>query len=135
MINIKDLTLNKEKYIEGFKNKKYDLATEVEKVIELNSEITKLLSQETEVRAELNKASKEISSNPSDENLKAEATKLSSEAKAITTKISKLKEEMEAIASYFPQVPSSEVPVGTDEADNKVMEEFGKITSTNKTPH
>jgi seryl-tRNA synthetase len=135
MINIKDLVANKDKYLTGFQNKGMDLANEVEKVIELQNELTPLLQQESDVRAELNNVSKQIGQDPKNNELKQEAGKLSSEAKAISAKIKELQEEIKEIASHFPQLPMESVIIGKDENDNEVLKEFEGKETTNTLPH
>ena len=135
MINIRDLVENKDKYLKGFQNKGLDLTTEVEKVIELQNKLTPLFGLESDTRAELNQLSKEIGKDPKNSDLKKQAGELSSKAKEISQQIKDLSDEIKTIASHFPQLPMDDVVIGKDEDDNVVLEEFGKITSDNKTPH
>jgi seryl-tRNA synthetase len=135
MINVKDLVENKDKYLTGFKNKGMDLTSEVEKVIELQTELNPLFQKESDVRAELNNISKEIGKDPKNVELKQQAGKLSSEAKEISNRIKELQDEIKTIASHFPQLPMESVVIGKDEDDNEVLKEFEGIKSNNTLPH
>lgn len=135
MIDIKILEKNKEHFIESFKNRGIVLNKEIDKVIEMNKNYIELISKESEVRHQLNKISKEISTSSEKDLLKNEASILSKNAKEISSKISLIKKEMEEIVSYFPQLPLSDVPVGKDEKDNVVLKEYGEIKAKDSLPH
>jgi seryl-tRNA synthetase len=135
MINVKDLVQNKDKYLDGFKKKGMDLEKEVNQVIDLQNKLSPLLTKETEIRAELNSVSKEISKDHTNQELKEKAGKLSAEAKQTTSEIKELQEEIKNIASHFPQLPMEEVIVGKDENDNVVIAEFADNKDKDSLPH
>lgn len=118
MIDIRLLKENKEFFSTSFKNKGLELDSEIDKVITLYDEYHTLIQKEQEVRAELNEVSSKIKDDPS---LKEKAKVISDSAKEVTLKVNELKEEIDKIASYFPNTSLESVPVGKDEEDNVVI--------------
>ncbi len=117
MIDIKELENNKELYLKAFLNKGYDLKKDVDEAISLNKEYLKLLNKEQEIRSELNILTKQIKTNK-DNNLIVKAKEISTLASKIKDEISDLKTKLFELISYFPNINSAEVPVGSDEKDN-----------------
>ncbi|NQX83310.1 MAG: serine--tRNA ligase [Mycoplasmataceae bacterium] len=117
MINLKELKKNKEFYIKSFQNKGMDLTKEINDVIEIHSILIKELNKEQEIREELNNISSKFKTNPNDD-FKIKAKKLSTLAKKSKIIIFDLKNEIESKASYFPNPPSNDVPIGKDENEN-----------------
>jgi len=122
MIDLKELINNKELYLNSFKNKNCNLDKEVDQVIVLYTKYLKLINDEQIARGNLNKISGEIKNNPKNIDLKKEAKKISEEAKKISLKVFSIKEEIDTIASYFPNIYNVEnVPVGKDESNNVIL--------------
>ncbi len=118
MINIRDLKENKEKYINGFKNKGMELTSEVEKLITLHDSYLNFLNEEQEVRMNLNNTTAQIKSNPQDESIRNQAKELSDKAKQLKEETTRLDFEINELASQFPNIAADDVPVGADEDEN-----------------
>lgn len=121
MINLNDLKKNTDNYKKSFKDKGLNLDIEINKVLELYSLLLKNLKEEEDTRFELNKISKNIANNLSAINEKEEARLLSEKAKKTKLSIIKLEEEINILASNFPNPASNKTPIGRDENENVVL--------------
>ncbi len=121
MIDIRDLKLNKEKYLNGFKNKGMDLNAEVEDLISLHDSYINSLNEEQDVRMNLNQTTDLIKQNPQDESVRNKAKELSNRAKELKEITSDLEFKIEAINSTLPNISAEEVPVGADEEENVIL--------------
>ncbi len=120
MINIKDLVERPNWYIKKFSDKNYNLVKEVKEVIGIYLEYQKGLTVEQDLRTKLNKISEKIKSDSSD-SLREEATLISKAAKEQTSENENFKNEIEEIASHFPNPTADEINVGVGKTDNIVI--------------
>ncbi len=132
MINIKELKLNKDKYLVGFKNKGLELTESVEEVIKLHDEYSVLLNEEQEVRMNLNQTSDLIKNDPQNTSVKEKAKELSNKAKEIKEKLTELDNKIQEKASYFPNITNEDVPVGENEDNNVIISEHLNELKENK---
>ncbi len=121
MINIKELSKEPQKYIDGFAKKGMNLDKEVNEVKEIYSSYLLELQKEQDSREKLNKITEQVKKDPQNNDLKQEAASISSQAKESGLKANELLAKAESIASYFPQIPLETVKVGKDETENTII--------------
>ena len=100
--------------------------TKIDDILNIDKKNRKLI-QEKET---LEKQKKDISKSK-DEAMFQKSKEISSKIKELTEYQSKVKKELDSILSSVPNIPTEDVPVGSDEKDNKVIETIGDIESKN----
>lgn len=133
MIDIKFLRENPEVVKQNIKNKFQDQKLElVDKVIRLDEENRATKAQVEALRAERNKASKQIGGllakgeKEQAEQIKAEIAKSGDQIEQLTQKERQLQEEIEKIMMVIPQIIDKSVPIGKDDSENVEIERFGE---------
>ncbi len=126
MLDIKKIRLEPDRYAEGLKNRGCTVA--IPKLLKLDNERKLLIAKVDDLRAVMNKAAKEISTaNPSEKQAKIlNAQKLKESLKSSEKALELASEEFTAIMYKLPNVPFEDVPVGKNEADNKVLRNVGQ---------
>ncbi len=81
----------------------------------------------------LEKEKKDISKSK-DKSLFSKSKEISADIENIVTKQKKIKENLDKILSNIPNIPHSDVPIGTDENDNIEIDKTGEIPKFNFTP-
>lgn len=133
MIDIKFLRENPEVVKQNIKNKFQDQKLElVDKVIRLDEENRATKAQVEALRAERNKASKQIGGllakgeKEQAEQIKAEIAKSGDQIEQLTQKERQLQEEIKKIMMVIPQIIDKSVPIGKDDSENVEIERFGE---------
>ncbi len=133
MIDIKFLRENPEVVKQNIKNKFQDQKLElVDKVIRLDEENRTTKAQVEALRAERNKASKQIGGllakgeKEQAEQIKAEIAKSGDQIEQLTQKERQLQEEIKKIMMVIPQIIDKSVPIGKDDSENVEIERFGE---------
>lgn len=133
MIDIKFLRENPEVVKQNIKNKFQDQKLElVDKVIRLDEENRATKAQVEALRAERNKASKQIGGllakgeKEQAEQIKAEIAKSGDQIEQLTQKERQLQEEIKKIMMVIPQMIDKSVPIGKDDSENVEIERFGE---------
>ena len=133
MIDIKFLRENPEVVKQNIKNKFQDQKLElVDKVIRLDEENRTTNAQVEALRAERNKASKQIGGllakgeKEQAEQIKAEIAKSGDQIEQLTQKERQLQEEIKKIMMVIPQIIDKSVPIGKDDSENVEIERFGE---------
>jgi len=122
---LKNIRENPEFYKEGLKKRQEKIEI-IDKILALDKEYRSNLSEVEFLRAELNNLSKEAKFSQ-DHLEKARATK--QRIKELESQLSPLEEELDGLLYQIPNIPLSDVPVGKNETENKVLREVGKRPS------
>jgi seryl-tRNA synthetase len=103
------------------------VAEELGRVLSLDEEERKLKVQVEELRAEQNRASKDIGQAPPDERQRLiESVKgLSEQLKELEPRLQTVEEEVQTLLARLPNVPHESVPDGESDEDNVVEREVG----------
>jgi seryl-tRNA synthetase len=101
----------------------------IDRVVELDAHHRELLSGVESLRAEQNRASKEIGKAPPDQRQAAIdlARSLSDRLKELEPELEDVQTKLEEAASFLPNLPHDSVPPGLTEAENEIEREVGKI--------
>jgi seryl-tRNA synthetase len=128
MLDIRLIRKNPEKVKEGIKKKGFDEKL-VDEVLKVDEERRGKIKEVEELRAKINKISKEIGKEKNEEKKK----ELLEESKKISEKLERLEEELkkkeeifESLMAKLPNLPFDDVPVGKDETQNVVLKEVGE---------
>ena len=100
--------------------------TRIDDILNLDKK-NRLLIQEKET---LEKQKKDISKSK-DEKMFQKSKEISAKIKELSEEQLNTKNELDKILSSIPNIPNEDVPVGLDEASNKVIETKGEIKSKN----
>ena len=137
MIDVKLLRDNPNGVRDSLKSRGYDLniayfeeLDEIRKVLQV--EVEQLQSQRKNLSAEFGKAK---ASGQDVNDLKLEVDKVNSDLKVKDDKLQNLLADINNFLLDIPNIPRSDVPVGTNEDDNVVIKKVGDIKSTNTKDH
>ena len=137
MIDVKLLRDNPNEVRDSLKSRGYDLniayfeeLDETRKVLQV--EVEQLQSQRKNLSAEFGKAK---ASGQDVNDLKIEVDKVNSDLKVKDDKLQNLLADINNFLLDIPNIPRSDVPVGTNEDDNVVIKKVGDIKSTNTKDH
>ena len=100
--------------------------TKIEDILNIDKKNRKLIKE----KETLEKQKKDISKSKN-ETMFQKSKEISSKIKELTEYQSKVKKELDSILSSVPNIPAEDVPVGSDESDNKVIEIKGDIEPKN----
>ena len=110
----------------------------VDKFFELDEERKKLIRQTEDLKREKNERSKKIGElikqKKDAAGAKSEVNEISESIKGLDEELKRAEDGYKLILDSIPNVPDESVPVGTSEADNKVVKEWGKIPEFSFTP-
>ena len=93
---------------------------DIDRILELDKKKRQLLQEVEQLRSRHNKLGKED---------REQGQILKQQLKAKEPELEKTGEELEELLLQLPNIPLSDVPVGKDEKDNKVLRTWGKIPS------
>lgn len=131
MLDIQRIRNETDEVKAGLKNAGADLAA-IDRVLELDEKRRDLQKEGDRLRSELNAASKSIGKEKDPDRRKeliAAVSSVKSRIKDNEAQVPVLVDELDQLMLSIPNVPLSEVPVGFEEADNSVLEEFGEQPS------
>lgn len=99
----------------------------LERVVELDRRHRELLAEVERLRAEHNRATKEIAKTPPDQRAAAieHARELGGRAEALEPELTRVGADLHESAAYLPNLPHESVPDGLSEDDNVVERELG----------
>ena len=137
MIDVKLLRDSPNEVRDSLKSRGYDLNTayfeeldEIRKVLQV--EVEQLQSQRKNLSTEFGRAK---ASGQDVNGLKLEVDKVNSDLKVKDDKLQNLLADINNFLLDIPNIPRSDVPVGTNEDDNVVIKKVGDIKSTNTKDH
>ena len=137
MIDVKLLRDNPNEVRDSLKSRGYDLniayfeeLDEIRKVLQV--EVEQLQSQRKNLSAEFGNAK---ASGQDVNDLKLEVDKVNSDLKVKDDKLQNLLADINNFLLDIPNIPRSDVPIGTNEDDNVVIKKVGDIKSTNTKDH
>jgi seryl-tRNA synthetase len=127
MLDIKFIRENQNLIKETCKQKKIDL--DVDLLLELDKERRKLKHEVEVIRAEKNKASKEIPKlSEKEKKIKIEEMKkLDRKEERLRVKLKKVEEEFNRLMLLVPMPVAKDVPIGESDKDNVVVKQWGEI--------
>jgi seryl-tRNA synthetase len=127
MIDLKDLRDNPEKYRKGAQLK--NVSVDIDAILKLDDARVKAQQEFESLRAEQNKASKEIGKLKDPEEKKAAIARMGDVAKRVKEAEDKSKAadgELQTLLLQVPQPPDDDVPPGKDARDNVVLYRWGE---------
>ncbi|MGH2757215.1 MAG: serine--tRNA ligase [Actinomycetota bacterium] len=101
----------------------------IDRVVELDALHRELLTEVESLRAEQNRASKEIGKAAPDERQAAidHARTLADRLKELEPELEEIQAKLEEAASFLPNLPHDSVPPGLSEAENEIEREVGTM--------
>lgn len=129
MLDIRLIRKDPGKYARGFKNR--GCGVNVQELIKLDDERRKLITEVDNKRAEMNKAAQEISKVKDSEKKSkiAKAQTLKQALKASESALERVIAEFQAFMYKLPNLPFDDVPVGKNEAANRILRNVGQKTN------
>jgi seryl-tRNA synthetase len=119
MLDPKFIRENPEKLKEIIQNKGTDpKKADVDRWLELDRQRTDLVQQTEIINRRRNEIAKELSSGNIKEELKSEGRDLKEKEQNLREQIENVEKEWTVIASWFPNIPFSDIKVGKDEMEN-----------------
>ncbi len=129
MLDIKLIEQNPSEYKEFLKNRKGDPA-EIDTLLEKSKKRRDLIAKTEELKAKQNSVSKDIPSlkkqGKNTDDLMAQMTAIKEEIKKMEVLQATAQEDVDHILLRLPNKLHSSVPVGTSEADNKIVRTVGE---------
>jgi seryl-tRNA synthetase len=123
-------------YRQALKNR--GAVVDLERFVELDGDRRRTIAEVEQLKAQKNSASQEIASlkkNRQDATPQIESMKrLGEQIKVLDERLAATEEELKALELYFPNVPHQSVPVGADEAHNRIEREWGERPQFSFTP-
>lgn len=126
MLDIKFIRKNPEKVREEAKKKGFDV--KINLILKFDKKRREILKELENIRAQKNKASKEIAQakGKEKEELIFKMRKITEKEKALLPEFKKLEKKLNEILLSVPNLPLEDVPFGKDEKDNVVLREVGE---------
>ncbi len=129
MLDIKLIRTDAEKVKQAMRNRNKNMDSLIDEILEIDKDRREISSHADGLKAEQNKASKEIpamkKAGQDTTELMAEMKILSEKIRECDVKISALEEKQLEILLNIPNVPHDSVPVGGDEHDNIELRKVG----------
>ena len=127
MHNIKDIRNN----FDNFKNiiKSRNVSIDLDEILNLDKKNRKLIQEKETLEQE-----KKIISKKQDKSLFAKSKEISDKILSINKDQSLIKNKLDGLLSSLPNLPLSDVPIGTDENSNKEVSKSGTINKFNFEP-
>ncbi len=143
MLPINLFRQNKELILDGLKKKNFKEPELVDKIIQLDEKRRQLQTENDNLAAAVNSASKNIGqlmakgNKEEAEQLKAQVAQHKEQAKEIAQRLSELETELHDTLVRLPNLPHNSVPAGKTPEDNEVVRQSGNIPdlAAQKLPH
>jgi len=141
MLNIKDIRLRPEFYIESLSKRNVINANEIiNNIIEKDKNYRSSLENKEKLLNERNVISKDLGKNKNDkekfELLSKKVSEIKNNIQKLESDTDKLKIEIDSELSSLPNIPDETVPIGEDESKNIEIKKFGEISSNKQAlPH
>ena len=126
MIDINLIRTNPELIKTALQNRFKDV-TVLDKIVSLDVDYRKILSDAEILRASQNALSKNIKRKPTDEQI-AEGRQIKDKLKVVEESLDAKLTELNSLLEEIPNIPAEDVPVGKDDADNVVYKTVGEPT-------
>ncbi len=127
---------NAEQYRAALKNRGANV--DLDRFLELDAERRRTIAEVEQLKAKKNAASQEIATlkkNKQDASSQIEAMKAAGdEIKTFDDRLGEIERELQSLELYFPNAPHESVPVGADEAANRVERHWGEKPAFGFTP-
>ena len=127
MLSFDFIRQNKEKVLAAAKNKNREI--ELDRVLSLDEERRDLIQKVQDLREERNALAKK--GKPADA---SRGKEIKESLKKLEEELTKTENEINKLASYIPNVPLDEVPVGKDASGNSEIKKWGEIPKFNFAP-
>jgi len=141
MLNIKDIRLRPEFYIESLSKRNVINANKIiNNIIEKDKNYRSSLENKEKLLNERNVISKDLGKNKNDkekfELLSKKVSEIKNNIQKLESDTDKLKIEIDSELSSLPNIPDETVPIGEDESKNIEIKKFGEISSNKQAlPH
>ncbi len=130
MLDIRFIRENTDKVKNACKRRNKDMDADIDEILAIDAERRKINTQVDEIKAEQNRASKQIpilKQNGEDvSDIMAEMKKFADEARELGNNLSELETRQREIILRIPNVPHSSVPYGRDDRDNVEVRRWGE---------
>lgn len=130
MVDIKRIRNNPEEVKRAMKNRNKDMDSLIERILELDRERRELGQKSDAIKAEQNKASKEIpalkKAGEDISSIMQKMKELAEQVKEYDARLSTLDAEQTALILEIPNVPHETVPVGQDDSNNVEIRRWGE---------
>ena len=130
MLDIKVIRENPDKVKAALKTRNADYDSYIDEILEIDVKRRKLSSETDALKAEQNKASKQIpvmkKNGENTDALMAEMKELSEKIKNADTQISELEAKQRDTLLRIPNIPSETTPVGKDDSENVEIRKWGE---------
>ena len=141
MLDLKNIINNKEIVIQKLKNRNFDISI-IEKIFDLSKKRSKLMINIQNLKSQKNLISKKIGIKKQNHEFIEEdlnkVAKLKAKIEKINDKEKDVNRKIEKMLLYIPNLPSDNTPIGNDEKDNVIINEYqnlGRGKITNVIPH
>ena len=121
MLSLDYIRDNKDKVLQAAKNKGRNV--DLDKILSLDDQRRDLIKKTQVLREERNKSGK---SKPTPQIIKR-GKEIKEKLKKIEDDLTKIETQLNSLASYVPNVPLPEVPVGKDSSGNKEIKKWGNL--------
>ncbi len=143
MLTLKFIQENKDEVIQRLKVKRFDAASIVENIIELDNQRRSTQSEVDQLQQEMNSLSKQIGMLFKEgkareaNDAKTKTAELKDSIKSLNTRFSEVNDQLNTELVKLPNVPHSSVPEGNSEEDNEEVKNGGTIPDLqgDKLPH
>ncbi len=133
MLDIKFIRNNPELVKQAMHSRNANLDAEIDQLVEIDAKRREVIAKVEALKAQQNADSKKIPQIKKEGGdvsaIMAEMKAISAEIKALDSELSALEDEQQRIVYMIPNVPSADVPVGTDDSMNKEVRRFGEPTA------
>lgn len=129
MLDIKFIRNNPDLVKEGCQKKQVEVEVDIDQILEVDRKKREMLQALEDMRAQKNKASREIAEIKNEKEKKKIILKmkeLDRNSDRLTNNLKTLETEFQKLMSQIPNLPLDEVPFGKDEKDNVVQREAGE---------
>ncbi|HPV99525.1 MAG TPA: serine--tRNA ligase, partial [Oscillospiraceae bacterium] len=130
MLDIRFIRENPDKVKEACKRRNKDMDADVDEILAIDAERRKINTQADEIKAEQNRASKQIpvlkQSGEDVSGIMAEMKTLADEARELGNRLSELEDKQKEIILRIPNIPHESVPYGRDDRDNLEVRRWGE---------
>ena len=127
MLDIKFIRQNPDKIKEGCRKKQ--VKVDIDRLLEVDEEKRKVLYDLEKMRAQKNKASKQIAAlkkKKEREKIISAMRKLDKKSDKLEKTLKEFEKEFDGLMQKVPNLPQGDVPEGKDESENVVLREVGK---------
>ena len=127
MIDIKFIRQNPEKVKDGCQKKQ--VKVDIDRLLEVDKKLREILQALEDMRAQKNKANKEIQrakDKKEKDKIILKMRELDKNSDRLNKNLKELNEEFNNLILQIPNLPFGDVPVGRDERDNVVLREVGE---------